>query len=125
MRARRSLFAAALLAVAGCAGSYRPIVDMKGVDAAAYERDLEECRAYADAVDPGAQAATGGLLAGGFGAALGAALGAIGGDPGFGAATGAAAGGITGTASAAAGCAGQQRAVIDNCLRGRGYSVLG
>src|SRR5690242_20116685 len=60
---------AALLA--GCAQSYQPIVDMKGVDEAQYQLDLSECRAYAEEVSPTSQAALGGA----GGALLGGALG--------------------------------------------------
>jgi hypothetical protein len=35
----------------GCSDSYSPIVDMKGVVASRYERDLSECRGYGDLVD--------------------------------------------------------------------------
>ena len=38
----------AVVITVGCAGaSVRPIVDMKGVNEAAYEKDLSECQAYA------------------------------------------------------------------------------
>jgi hypothetical protein len=48
-RIGRSLFIVFVLA--GCSDSYRPIVDMKGVAATKYERDLSECRGYGDLVD--------------------------------------------------------------------------
>ena len=56
----------------GCAGAnVRPLVDMKGVNEASYEKDLSECQAYAQqqsgmgetaAKGAGAGAVVGGLL---------------------------------------------------------------
>ncbi len=123
---KRTFSSGAALLVAACAQTYQPIVDTKGVDNAKYQQDLAECRAYAEQVNPVGEAVAGALL----GAALGAALGAVTGsfDPGFsaggGAAAGAAIGGTAGTAAGAAGGVEGQIAVIDNCLRGRGYTVL-
>lgn len=115
---------AVCLLLAGCAQSYEPIIDRKGVDQARYEQDLAECRQYAEQVSPAGEAAAGGLLGAAFGAALGAVVGAFSGSAGTGAAVGAATGGVTGTAGGAVGGVQGQKQVIDNCLRGRGYSVL-
>ncbi len=118
--------AAAALGLAACAQTYQPIVDLGGVDQAKYQRDLADCRQYAEQVDPAGEAMAGALL----GAALGAALGAVTGSfdngisAGTGAAAGAAYGGTLGVASGAAGGVGGQIDVIRNCLRGRGYNVL-
>ncbi len=109
----------------GCASSYEPIVDMKGVDAARYQADLDECRQYADHVDVGTSAGTGAAIGAAIGAATGAAVGAITGSPGTGAAVGAAGGGTTGLFGGGLRGGEKQRQVIRNCLRGRGYSVLG
>jgi hypothetical protein len=125
MRRRLALVAGAALALASCAGSYRPVVDMQGVDGARYEQDLAECRRYAEQVSPGGEAAAGGGVMALFGAALGALFGAFGGNAGTGAGLGAAAGGVTGTASGAAGGVARQHQIIDRCLAGRGYHVLG
>jgi outer membrane lipoprotein SlyB len=113
-----------LLLVATSCASYRPIVDMKGIDRNQYERDLAECQAYAEQVNVGGEAATGPLIGGAFGAAMGLAIGALLGDPGEGAALGAVIGGGSGLASGAAEGAGGQIDVIRNCMMGRGYRVL-
>lgn len=113
-------------AVVACAQSYRPVVDMQGVDPARYEADLADCRAYAEQVSPAAEAAGGGLIGALFGAAIGGVVGATTGGYGVGeaAATGAAVGGVSGAGGGALQGARGQRAVIANCLAGRGYRVL-
>jgi hypothetical protein len=125
MRKPVALLGAISLLLASCAGSYRPIVDMKGVDAARYEQDLAECRAYANDVNPAGEALAGGVVTAALGAAIGAIAGAFTGSAGTGAAAGAAIGGVTGTATGGVGGAAQQQQVIDRCLAGRGYKVLG
>ena len=67
---RRCLAFVAAVLVAGCAGSYRPIVDTKGADMSNYEQDLAECRGYASQVSPVGTAA-GYLLGGHLGATHG------------------------------------------------------
>lgn len=104
--------------VAGCA-TYRPIVDMKGVDRAAYESDLKECQEYAKQVDPSGEAATGAAAGAVFGALLGAAIGGRG-YAGYGARVGAAQGVGAGAAHGMAG----QIQIVRNCMAGRGYRVL-
>ena len=117
----RSLVAAVLIAsVAGCA-SYRPVMDMKGVNSAQYEADLADCQRVAEQVDVGKHAAIGGAALAVFGAALGAAIG--GGRSGY-ARSGAAIGAVQGVGTGAAQGAGAQRMVVINCLRGRGYNPL-
>lgn len=110
-------FAASFL-LSACA-SYRPIVDMKGVDSARYETDLAECQRYADQLSPGAHAAAGA----GIGAIIGGAIGAIlcGRDcanagAGIGAVQGVAAGGAEGASG--------QVDIIRRCMTNRGYAVL-
>jgi hypothetical protein len=125
MRKSVAAVTGASLLLMSCASSYRPIVDMKGVDSARYEADLAECRAYAEEVSPAGQAVAGAGIAAALGAALGAVAGAFSGNAGSGAAYGASIGGVTGTAAGGAGGVSQQRQVIDRCLIGRGYSVLG
>ena len=124
MRKSLAFVAGTSFLLISCASSYRPIVDMKGVDNARYEEDLVECRAYAEQVSPGSQAVAGGGLAAVLGAALGAIAGAFGGNAGSGAGTGAAIGGVTGTVAGGAGGVSEQQRVIDRCLTGRGYNVL-
>lgn len=112
--------------LAGCASTqgmganYTPIVDTKGVDSAALQRDIAECQAYARQTADAASSAAAGAVAG---ALLGAIFMAAAGGKGYrneAAAVGALSGGL--------GAAGQaetsQRALISRCLAGRGYSVL-
>ena len=117
-----------ILALCAATCSSGPIVDMKDVDEERYERDLAECRQYADQVDVARSAGGGALLgaAGGAagGAAVGAVVGAITGSPGTGAAVGGGAGGTSGLFAGGAGGANKKERVVRNCLRGRGYSVL-
>ena len=113
--------AAALLA--GCAApmhSYQPLVD-GDTTSTQYQRDLEECRAYA-MTKPSAEnsAAVGAIV----GALAGVALLALGGGRGgWGnevAAVGAAAGAVQGYSEGAQG----QQGVVKRCLAGRGHRVL-
>ena len=123
---RLGMVLVAAFCLAGCAQSYQPVVDTKGVDSARYQQDLYECRQYAEQVSPAGDAAIGGLGAAAGGAALGAITGAIvpGVSAGTGAAVGAATGGVVGVAGGTAKGISDQRSIINNCLRGRGYSVL-
>lgn len=121
-------FAAIALALglAGCAQSYQPVVDTGNVNTSRYQQDLFECRQYAEQVSPAAEAGKGALLGAAGGAALGAVVGALTGGVGageaaaWGAGTGAVVGGGTGAYQGTA----DQKRIIDNCLRGRGYNVL-
>ena len=121
---RRILFLALAAGLAGCAQSYQPVIDMKGVDNAKYQQDLAECRQYAEQVNPYERGAMGLAIGALGGAALGAVTGAAVGAPGTGAAIGAGAGGLTGAAVGGGTGAEQQKKIIDNCLRNRGYAVL-
>ena len=122
---RRPIIASSmLLALAGCAQSYEPIIDTKGVDQAQYQQDLAECRTYAEQVSSGQEAAASGLGGALLGGALGAVAGAFGGNAGTGAALGGGVGSVAGAASGGGHAAEDQRQVIANCLRHRGYSVL-
>ena len=122
----KRLFAVlAALFLAACAQSYEPMIDTKGgIDQAKYQQDLSECRAYAEQVSPTEHAATSGGIGVLLGAALGAITGAITGSAGEGAAVGAAVGGVGGAASGVGSGVSSQKQIINNCLRGRGYSVL-
>ncbi|RJX31957.1 MAG: glycine zipper family protein [Oxalobacter sp.] len=110
------LLASLVLLLTACAG-YRPIVDMKGVDKAQYEKDLKECQEYAEQVNVAGETAAGGAIGAGIGGAIGAVSG---GRAGVGAAVGA----ITGTATGAGKATSGQKQVINRCLAGRGYRVL-
>ncbi len=120
-----SLLVASSLLLAACATTYTPVVDTKGINAAKYERDLNECRALADQVDLVEDSGTNALIGAGVGAAGGAALGAISGDAGIGAATGAVLGAFGGGGATALKVKERQKNIMDNCLKGRGYKVLG
>ena len=122
---RPLLVALIVLGVTGCAHSYEPIIDRKGVDQARYQQDLAECRDYADQVGVGGEAAKGTGIGAVLGGALGAIAGAFGGGAGRGAALGASIGGVAGGARGTAEGVSDQKQVIRNCLRHRGYAVLG
>ncbi len=118
--------AMATMTLAGCAQSYQPVVDTKGQDSARYQQDLFECRQYAEQVSPAGDAAVGGLGGAAAGAALGAITGALVGgvSAGTGAAVGAATGGAVGVGAGAVSGVEEQKRIINNCMRGRGYNVL-
>jgi len=101
--------------LAACAG--RPIVDMAGVDPAQYQRDLAECRGYADQVP---KRAAGGAV---VGALIGAAVGAAIGNSDTAQAL-AGAGAVQGAAEGAATTHEERAVVVRRCLAGRGYRVL-
>jgi hypothetical protein len=69
------ILVAVILALCTAACSSGPIVDMKGVDQERYERDLAECRQYADQVDVARSAGGGALLGAAGGAAVGGGAG--------------------------------------------------
>ena len=109
--------------LAGCAApmhQYQPLID-GGTDTEQYQRDLQDCRAYA-MTKPSAEnsAAVGAIV----GALAGVALLALGGGRGgWGnevAAVGAAAGAVQGYSEGAQG----QQNVVKRCLAGRGHRVL-
>ncbi|WP_114638249.1 glycine zipper family protein [Polynucleobacter necessarius] len=106
----------------GCAGAdVRPIVDMKGVNESAYEKDLQECQAYAkDQSGMGSTAAKGA----GAGAVVGGLLGLVTGGNASGIAQAAGAGAVIGGAGGAFSGNQSQEAVVKRCLSGRGYRVL-
>lgn len=114
-----------LCACAGAGADYRPVVDMRGHTEAAYDHDVAACQQTArtartntnEAEDAGIGAAAGG--------AGGAVLGAIGGDPLLGAGLGMAAG-LLGTGGyEEASTETREERVVRNCMRDRGYSILG
>ena len=121
---KRLLVLCSLVAVAavGCAGAdVRPIVDMKGVNESAYEKDLQECQAYAkEQSGMGSSAAKGA----GAGAVVGGLLGLVTGSNKTGIAQAAGAGAVIGTAGGAYSGNQAQEAVVKRCLSGRGYRVL-
>lgn len=125
MKITRFVFFAALMALlAGCSAvpyQQGPIIDIQGqnVDPARYQFDLDQCRQIASQVDPGsnaaANAAAGAVVMGIIGAIFGGSRGAA-----QGAGVGAVAGGVSGGANSVQ----AQRAIVANCMTGRGYRVL-
>jgi len=111
-----------LITAVGCAGAdVRPLVDMKGVNEAAYEKDLQECQAYAkDQSGMGETAAKGA----GAGAVVGGLLGLVTGSNKTGIIQAAGAGAVIGGAGGAFSGNQAQEAVVKRCLSGRGYKVL-
>ena len=103
----------------GCA-SHIPVIDTKGVNMTTYNQDIAECQQYAKQIDPVATAGGGAAIGAVFGALLGAAIGGRN-MAGYGAKIGA----VDGIAAGGAGGAGKQIQIINNCMSGRGYKVLG
>ncbi len=122
----RNLTSAILLAcVAAACGSVdqltgrQPIVDMQGVNVAAYQADLWDCQRYADQVKLGQQVA----VAATTGAVAGAAVGASVGNSDK-AERLAGVGAVAGSVKGAARALNERQRVLGNCLSGRGYRVL-
>jgi outer membrane lipoprotein SlyB len=123
------MFSLLALVLAGCAGkSHRPLVDFAaspGKTQDTYEQDLLDCRQYAESVSTGRStargAAGGAALSGIISGVVGAIIGT---DIGTSVAAGAAAGAIGGGAGGAVSAGRTQEDIINNCMRGRGYSVL-
>jgi hypothetical protein len=90
-----------------------------------YQADLAACRQLAEQRSPYQEGAVGALGGAALGAAGGAILGAFTGKPGTGAALGAAMGGLGGAAYGGVGGVQSQEQIVSNCMRGRGYNVVG
>lgn len=116
---------AALFLLTACASQYTPVIDPQGVDMGRYEQDLAACRAISEQVDTTTDAATNAAIGAGVAAAGGAALGAISGNAGSGAAIGAIVGALGGGGGTALEDEQRKETIINNCLRGRGYRILG
>ena len=111
-----------VIAALGCAGAnVRPLVDMKGVNDAAYEKDLQECQAYAKEQSGMGETAAKGA---GAGAIVGGLLGLVTGGNTTGIVQAAGAGAVIGAAGGAFTGNQSQEAVVKRCLSGRGYKVL-
>src|SRR5580693_6982945 len=105
----------------GCAPApYRPIVDY-GTPQGNYDGDLEDCQRLANNVQPANNAVAGAVAGAVLGALLGRAVGLNGSQTGNVAAWGAASGGVQGLAVGSA----QWTAVVNRCMVGRGYNVVG
>lgn len=106
----------------GCAGAnVRPLVDMKGVNEATYEKDLSDCQAYAQQQSGMGENAAKGA---GAGAVVGGLLGLVTGGNTTGIVQAAGAGAVIGSAGGAFTGNQAQEAVVKRCLSGRGYKVL-
>ncbi len=109
----------AALAIVACTTTDEIIIDRKGVNMAQYEKDLAECRLYAQEVRTGEKAVRGAAS----GAVIGGAVGAVVGGSDD-AARGAGVGAITGGAKGVSQGERQELQVVKRCLGGRGYRVL-
>ena len=96
------------------------IVDRKGLDEQQFQKDLVECQTYTQQINTGVEA----LRHGAIGAVVGGAIGAIAGDSRT-AEQFAGVGAVTGSVQGATHAEHRKVHVVNNCLRGRGYRVLG
>ncbi len=102
----------------GCANE--PIIDRRGVDPATYQADLAECRSYAAEVNTPVEGAKGGAV----GAVVGGAIGAVLGNHHT-AERGAGGGAVIGSTKGMTKAEERKERVMYNCMKGRGYRVLG
>lgn len=115
----KKILATLALLLAGCA-TRAPVIDTKGVDMGKYTEDLQECQYFASPYGAGSSAAAGAGAGALFGALLGAAIGgrsAVGLGARIGAVEGLGGGAVAGVA--------KQTQIVNNCMMGRGYRVLG
>lgn len=115
----KSLFLPVLILLLSACSSQRIIVDRQGTDMSRYDRDLAECKSYAEQVPAGSEVAKGTV----GGAVIGGALGAIVGDSRT-AQRGAGAGALGGAVRGGSRADSEKDRVVKNCLRNRGYKVL-
>lgn len=95
-----------------------------GYDYEKYQTDDRDCNVLANQRPVGdnvAQGAAGGLV---LGTVLGSIVGNAGGDTGYGAAYGAALGTVSGAAQGGAEGVARHTRIVQECMRGRGYTVL-
>lgn len=124
---------AAALMLAGCAQNvngryqYQPVVDVKasGKTHDEYLTDLDECQQLAAQRDGTGEAVASAIAGALLGAALGGIVGHAYGAPQHGMAYGAGMGGIAAGAKGAAAGHQNQQSIVQNCLAGRGYRVVG
>ncbi len=105
---------------AGHGAEYTPVIDLQGVDQGKYGADLAACRQLAKNVDAGRASMEGAI----GGAILGAALSGMLGGGRQTTIDSANLGGFTGLNAAAADATRQSKAIIINCMVGRGYRAL-
>jgi len=118
MKTKYLIVLACVLIMQACA--HRPIIDLhKPGQEYSYKYDLEACERIAGR---NTDHVSGTVTGAGLGAGLFALVGAVAGvDVGSMAKMGAALGAVHGLGNSAGG----NRVMINNCLRGRGYSVIG
>ena len=115
-----------MLSLSACAGAdFRPVVDMQGHTNVAYNRDLGVCQEEARSVRNNGTIAEDAALGAVGGAAVGAVGGAIGGAPGIGAGVGALAGLVGVGAYKESQTENREQRIVKNCMRARGYKILG
>lgn len=120
MKGPTIILCAVLLALQACA-SRIAVIESAEVDKQQLERDMTECRSYADALDDNRRVAEG-IFIGAFFAGITEYI-FSGGDEDF--ARGAAfIGGLDGGLHAASDLAYEKSEVVKNCLHHRGYIVL-
>lgn len=127
MSIRKSVLIIGLLALSACsmADHYTPVVDVTSKNADQYPQALAACKAKAAEVDVIEDSLTGAGMGGLFGAAMGAGLGAIGGTAGRGAMVGSVLGGGISGGTIWSAAQARQVQIMNNCLRARGFNVLG
>ena len=108
-----------LLAACKSTPQQRVVIDPKGIDQVAYERDLSECNTLAENAGKTGAAGKGAL----GGAVIGGALGGIFGGR-RGALTMGGGGAVLGGASGAGKESNDKDQILKNCMTGRGYRVL-
>ena len=119
-----ALVASCATAPTGSGLWHQPLVDTQrpGYDGGRFGGDVYDCNQLAGQRPSGVgDGAAGGLL---MGAVLGAIVGNALGDTGGGAAYGAALGGVSGAAQGGAQGAERHTRIVQDCMRGRGYTVL-
>lgn len=128
----KNIHAPALLALtlslSACAGGgadYRPVVDMRGHSETAYDRDLAVCQKTARTARNNTNVAEDAGIGAAGGAAVGAVAGAIGGAPLLGAGVGALAGLGVGGGLEESKTENREERIVKNCMRDRGYKILG
>jgi hypothetical protein len=127
--------AAAGLVLSACQGGYAgsgytPVIDVygsQGKDPATYSSELAACQQLAEQRPQIQEAARGAAVGAVIGAAGGAIVGAIDddGSPGVGAGLGAATGALAGGAGSGLRGNVNRQAIVIDCMRNRGWSVLG
>jgi hypothetical protein len=114
-----------LSACAGAGADYRPVVDMSGHTEAGYDRDLAACQRTARMARNNSNVAEDAGIGAAGGGAVGAVAGAIGGNPLLGAGVGAFAGLVGGGGYEEAKTENREERIVRNCVRARGYAILG